>query len=146
MNIIKGADNARKTILKRSLTESYAITPIMQERINKIFREKLTLEQAVGRIIRDVQEKGDAALFDYSERIDNVKLSRLDVAREEIDAACVSLDKEIFNALSLAAERIHSFHLSCLRHSVRSFNKNGLGQVVSSLERVGIYVPGGTAG
>ena len=145
MNIIKGAEIARKTILQRSLTASYTATPVMQERINKLFGEKLNLEEAVARIVTDVKEKGDDALFDYGQRIDNVKLVCLEVSREEIDVACNSLDKGIYAALNLAAERINSFHHSCLKYSVRSFNENGLGQVVRPLTRVGVYVPGGTA-
>lgn len=145
MNIIKGAEIARKTILQRSLTASYAATPVMQERINKLFGEELSLEEAVARIVTDVKEKGDMALFDYTQRIDNVKLSRLEVTRAEIDDACNSLNKEIYVALNLAAERINSFHRSCLENSARSFSANGLGQVVRPLTRVGVYVPGGTA-
>jgi histidinol dehydrogenase len=101
-------------------------------------------EQAVRQIIDDVRDRGDAALFDYTERFDGVKLTSLEVSKKQIASAYDEVDKELVSALKLAAKRIRSFHLKQKR-GIRGFNKQGLGQLVRPLERIGAYAPGGTA-
>jgi len=101
-------------------------------------------KQAVRQIVNDVRDRGDAALFDYTERFDGVKLTSLEVSKKQIASAYQEVDKELVSALKLAAKRIRSFHLRQKR-SIRGFYKQGLGQLVRPLERIGAYAPGGTA-
>lgn len=145
MKIIRDIEVARTTLLKRPALGSYEISSTIRRGIKEIFGAELTPEQAVEQIITNVRDRGDAALLEYSKKIDGVGLERLEVTEGEIDEAYTNADPELISALSLAAERIRSFHLVCKRNGARSFNKNGLGQLVCPLKRVGIYVPGGTA-
>lgn len=144
MKIIKEFQTA-KAILQRS-TFDFGQAPLeVRQRIKESFGEELNPEEAVKRIIADVRDKGDAALFDYTNRIDGVALKSLEAGREEIREAHGKVDQELISALNIAAERVRSFHLVQLRHSFVEFMEGGLGQVVRPLHRVGIYVPGGTA-
>jgi len=102
-------------------------------------------EQMVRQIINEVRNRGDAALFDYTLKFDGVKLTSLEVSGEQISSAYREVDSELVSALKLAAERIHSFH-TAQKDSIRDgLFEAGLGQLVCTLERVGVYVPGGTA-
>jgi len=116
----------------------------VRQRIKEIFGEELSPDEAVARIIHEVQIKGDSALLDYSRTIDGVELTRLEVSKEEVTEAYEAVAAELVQALALAAERVHSFHLAQRRHSWVDF-ENGLGILLHPLERAGLYVPGGTA-
>jgi histidinol dehydrogenase len=103
------------------------------------------LEPKVRQIIDEVRNRGDAALFDYTEKFDGVKLSSLEVSQKQVKSAYRQVDGELVSALKLAAERIRSFHLKQKRSIWDSMAKPGSGQLIRPLERVGAYAPGGTA-
>jgi len=103
------------------------------------------VEAAVRRIIEGVRKDGDKALFAYTERFDGARLKSLEVSPREMAAARKSVDAELLKALKFAAGRVERFHKTCLRRYGKGFLKDGLGQQVLPLERVGVYVPGGTA-
>jgi len=144
VRIIKDFEEAQ-ALLRRSPFEPDEIPINMKKRIKDIFGEELAPEEAVRRIIADVRNKGDTALFDYAERIDGVALSSLEVSSEEIEEAYRKVDDELISALNTAAQQVRSFHQLQMRHGVKAFTEGGLGQIVYPLERVGVYVPGGTA-
>jgi histidinol dehydrogenase len=99
-------------------------------------------EQTVRRIVDDVRERGDAALFEYTERFDGVRLTSLEIDKRRINRACREVDGELLAALKLAAERIASYHTAqrdCLLHESIS---QGLGWVLRPLRRIGACVPG----
>ena len=134
-----------KAVLRRSPFAPIEVPTEMEQRIKRVFGEELTPEQVVARIIAEVRDRGDAALSDFSRRIDGVGLKSPQVSRKEIEEARKKVDKKLLSALELAAERVRSFHLAQKRRSIKGFMEGGLGQVLQPLERVGIYVPGGTA-
>lgn len=101
--------------------------------------------ETVQQILGEVRARGDSALFDYTREIDGVELARLEVTREEITQSRNVASKELVSALELAAERVRSFHVAQKRSLGLEFVEGGLGFLVRSLERVGIYVPGGKA-
>jgi len=101
--------------------------------------------EMVQQILGEVRARGDSALFDYTREIDGVELARLEVTREEIAQSRNVASKELVSALELAAERVRSFHVAQKRSLGLEFVEGGLGFLVRSLERVGIYVPGGKA-
>ncbi len=101
-------------------------------------------EQVVRQIIDEVRRRGDAALLDYTQRFDGVKLTSLEVNKKQIASAYREVDKELVSALKLAARRIRSFHLGQKRRIWRIASP-GSGQLIRPLERVGVYAPGGTA-
>ena len=101
----------------------------------------------VTEIISQVRTRGDAALREYSERFDKVKLSSFEVTAEEMLEAESSVDPEFIRILSEAAENIRAFHRRQVRDGFLINEKNGvvMGQKVIPIEKVGFYVPGGTA-
>ena len=103
------------------------------------------IEAVVRDIIENVKTQGDKALFAYTERFDGAKLKSLEVTEREIAIARKSADTELVEALQFAAARVQKFHKTCMQKFGKSFLKDGLGQQVLPLERVGVYVPGGTA-
>jgi len=103
------------------------------------------IEAAVRGIIENVRNDGDAALLAYTQRFDRVKLHSLEVTTREIVAALRSADPEFIKALKSASKRVEKFHKACLKRYSHGFIKDGLGLQVLPLERVGLYIPGGTA-
>ncbi len=108
------------------------------------------IENTVKGILKTVKAGGDKALFEFSERFDGVRPESLHVTNEEIKRAkeFVSKEfKELYDALSLSAKRIESFHRMHLPESWDTDDEEGilLGQKITPLRRAGIYVPGGKA-
>ena len=105
------------------------------------------VEGAVSEIISNVISRGDAALYEYCERFDKAKLSSLEVTAEEIDEAFSSVDPEFISILKEALWNVTDFHSRQWRGSFIINEKNGVvtGQKVIPIQKVGLYVPGGTA-
>lgn len=102
-------------------------------------------ERAVRDIIAAVRERGDAALIEFTEKFDSVKLTSLEVGKEEIGRAAREIDAELFSALKLAAERIADFHKVQRDALVRDSKGRNLGWMMRPLDRVGVHAPGFTA-
>ncbi len=102
---------------------------------------------AVSDIIADVRARGDQALLDYTARFDGARLDALQVSAEEMEQALAEVEPEFLRILNTAAENIRAFHSHQVRSSFVINEKNGvvLGQRVIPIDRVGLYVPGGTA-
>ena len=102
---------------------------------------------AVSEIIKNVRAKGDEALFEYSRKFDRVELSSLEVTKEEIENALNLVEPEFIEILREAKENIYAFHSRQVRNSFLISEKEGviIGQKVIPIEKVGLYVPGGTA-
>jgi histidinol dehydrogenase len=105
------------------------------------------VEKTVADIIADVKANGDAALYKYTKMFDKAELRALEVSRREIDAAVSQVDACFFDVMKKAAANIEAFHRNQLRAGFRITREDGviLGQKVMPLQRVGVYVPGGTA-
>ena len=101
----------------------------------------------VADIRADVQKNGDAALLRYTEKFDGAKLDSLLVTQEEVNAAYESVSEEYRAVLRQAAENIAEYHRNQIRPGFVMTRPNGvvLGQKVTPIERVGLYVPNGTA-
>lgn len=101
----------------------------------------------VSGIINDVATRGDKALFEYCEKFDKCKLTSLAVTKEEIENAFEQVEPEFIEILKEAAENIRVFHKRQVKEGFIQTNENGsvVGQRVIPLEKVGLYVPGGTA-
>jgi histidinol dehydrogenase len=125
LKIIEGLKLAEEVLARRASTEFY----------------DNSLEPEVRQIIDEVRGGGDAALFGCTLKFDRVKLSSLEVNKQQIKDAYRRVDKELISALKLAAERIGTFH----RKQKDMLAKPVAGQLVRPLERVGVYAPGGTA-
>ena len=101
----------------------------------------------VSDIIADVRENGDAAVKAYCAKFDKAELTSLEVTPEEIQEAISQVEPEFLDILREAAENIRSFHSRQVRNSFVIADKPGivLGQKITPIEKVGVYVPGGTA-
>ena len=101
----------------------------------------------VANIIADVRQNGDAALRRYSKEFDQAELDALEVPREQLDQALADLDPALRAVLEEAAENIRAFHRRQVQQGFLISEKPGvvLGQKVTPIEKVGVYIPGGTA-
>ncbi len=118
-----------------------------REEIFSVKEEKYDVSGIVADIIADVRKRGDAALLEYTEKFDKVKLENLRVTEEEIDEAFSLVDGEFIEILKRAEKNIREFHEK-QKSSGFEINKNEkiiVGQRVIPVELAGIYVPGGTA-
>jgi histidinol dehydrogenase len=142
-------DQARQTVLRRRDMMVFDEVPEpVQASIRRIFGEELTPEAAVACILADVRQRGDVALRDWTARIDNLVLNDFEVKAQALEAAYDALSPSLAEAMDLAAERIQDFHarqpVSALSWATEEMG-GILGQRVVPLQRVGVYVPGGTA-
>ncbi len=144
MKVIDGFQPARAALSRQAVAEFYSVSPALKQRLKELFGTD-DPEQAVGQIINEVRTRGDTALFDYTSRIDRVELTSLEVSKQQITNAYQKVEAELVSALKLAAERISSFHLVQKGNIFNEFTRQGLGQLVRPLHRIGIYAPGGTA-
>jgi len=116
------------------------------DHIEKLFGERLTAEAAVTRILKDVRTRGDAALQDWTQRLDSLNLKPAPVSTALIQSALGSISPAQRDALEKAAARVEAFHK---KQPLTSWFTNELGgtvgQIIRPIQRVGLYVPGGTA-
>ncbi|HZV61272.1 MAG TPA: histidinol dehydrogenase [Methylophilaceae bacterium] len=108
------------------------------------------IDKVVADILRDVKTRGDEAVLEYTRRFDRVEtqtMGELELAKAELAAALESLPKDQREALETAALRVRAYHEKQLLSSWTYTEDDGtlLGQQVSALDRVGLYVPGGKA-
>ena len=105
------------------------------------------VEDIVRGIIADVAQNGDSALIAYAKKFDRAELDALEVTKEELDDALLSMPADLLDAMQVAAENIRAFHSMQLREGFRLERPNGvyMGQKVTPIEKIGLYIPGGTA-
>ncbi len=142
---IYAAAEARQTILRRAAWEDQEMPERVLDGIERIFGERLSPAEAVARILRDVRMRGDAALAEWSARIDGAAATP-EIPPHAWTAAYDRLPAAQREALDLAAERIAAFHRKQPMDSWIDSGPDGtLGQLIRPLDRAGVYVPGGTA-
>lgn len=129
IKIIKMADAKKEDILTRDINT------------------KSGVEDIVSDIIDNVRNNGDKALREYSLKFDRAVVENLEVTKEEIEEAYASEDKDFISTLEKARDNIHHFHSHQVRNNFIINDKDGviLGQKITPIEKVGLYVPGGTA-
>jgi histidinol dehydrogenase len=145
MKIFRGVEEARRVLLRRHLLGEARLPPAVWARTREVVGDVSTVEEAVRRILRDVQQEGDSAVLRYSEAFDGVKYPSLVVPKAEVREAYHRVQPEVVDALRLAAQRVRAFHEAQRKHVLQSFQEGGLGVQVRALHRVGVYVPGTTA-
>lgn len=98
-------------------------------------------------ILNNVRENGDKAVYDYTVKFDGKAPENVEISKEEIDSLIAGCDKDYIETLKKAAANISDFHKRQVQQSWLTTKENGviMGQRVRGLERVGLYVPGGTA-
>lgn len=126
------------------------ILPYSQTNLQEVFARtepQMDVTGIVRQIIADVVKDKDTALFTYCQRFDGAALSALEVTQQELEEAYDAVEPELIRILQKAAENIRKFHQSQVRNSYIINDLDGIimGQKVIPMDRVGIYVPGGTA-
>ena len=134
-------------MLKVIRTDGKAETEFLEQLKRRSGEVNKTVTESVTRIIEDVREKGDEAVLEYTLKFDGKLPESIEVPREEINDALTEADPSFVDALLNSMENISDFHNRQKHQGFINPMSNGviLGQRVRGLERVGLYVPGGTA-
>lgn len=146
IRIYEDPGEASSILNRRQMLTVDDVPDVVLASIERVFGEPLTPEAAVARLLTDVRARGDAALREWTHRIDGVVLDIPEVPKSEWQAAYDALDADLRAALETSADRVRDFHA---RQPIPNWTTDAmggtLGQKLVPLERVGIYVPGGTA-
>jgi histidinol dehydrogenase len=152
MKIVHAKDCSKESLLKLLKKPSFDQVVLgegAKAHIKKVFGDTLTASQVVEKIVQDVRLQGDAAVLQYTQAIDGVALTAesLEVTAAEFDKALEQVDGQVLAAIRQAIVNVKSFHTEQLPKTWLTYREHGsmLGQSCIPLERVGIYVPGGTA-
>jgi len=137
---------ARATILRRvPLGDEDVPAPVL-DRIEATFGERVSPQEAVTRILRDIRTQRDAALHAWTRKLDGKSPGSFRVSSDSLQAALNSISKEERAALELSASRIESFYKRQPLTSWITQELGGvMGQLIRPIQRVGLYIPGGTA-
>jgi histidinol dehydrogenase len=141
-------ETARQTILHRpqGLADGMQFSAAVLKSTTRFFGPGVTPPQAVAQILASVRREGDAALRRWSELLDHVQLDDFRVPVEQLEAAWTSLPPSLAQAMTTAADRIRAFHQRQPLPEWQTEELGGiLGQRVTPIKRVGIYVPGRSA-
>lgn len=106
-----------------------------------------SLNATVGNILSDIRKRGDEAIIEYEEKFDHVRLDSLKVTEAEIDEAMTLISPKLIDAIRLAHHNIHAFHAAQRSEGCRVETQPGVEcwQKSIAIEKVGLYIPGGTA-
>ncbi len=127
-------DEAKNTILKREFIFS-----------NPEFNSNnVSPEEIVRKIVKDVHERGDQALKDWTLKLDEVNIDQFEICDVDFEECLSTINPELKVALEIASERIYKFHKSQPILSWMNYNLGGqLGQIIKPIKKIGIYIPGG---
>jgi histidinol dehydrogenase len=137
-----------------TLTRLDSAQPDFQARLTRLLQfddaADAAIEQTVAAILRDVKTRGDAAVLEYTERFDRLpaaSLASLELNAAQLQTALDQLPADTRQALEAAADRVRRYHAKQVQESWTYTEDDGtvLGQKITSLDRVGLYVPGGKA-
>lgn len=152
MRIINVKDmglEAVEKLLKKPAFDQVELNPRIREANKKLFGADLTAAEIVDRIVGDVRRDGDEAVIKYTKLIDRTEFTPEEfvVTEAEYEAAYQEADPAVVESLRKAAENVRRYHQEHKPNSWMTYRDKGsiLGQSVIPLDRVGIYVPGGTA-
>ena len=152
MRIINVKDmglEAVEKLLKKPAFDQVELNPRIREANKKLFGADLTAAEIVDRIVGDVRRNGDEAVIKYTKLIDRTEFTPEEfvVTEAEYEAAYQEADPAVVESLRKAAENVRRYHQEQKPNSWMTYRDKGsiLGQSLIPLDRVGIYVPGGTA-
>lgn len=133
--------------MKRLVGSNQEIAALLYKEQLELSQQNLDVEEAVATIIRDVRLRGDEALRHYSSKFDRVDLDHIEVDQDLVEQAFELIDKDVLTALENAKANIESYHRQQLETGFEDQPSQGVvrGQLIRPIERVGVYVPGGTA-
>ena len=125
----------------------YKYGEVAPEEIFSRGENQIDVSSPVADIIANVRKNGDSALFQYAKQFDKADLDSLEVPAAQLDTAVAALDPELRAILEESAANIRDFHSRQVRQSFVVTERDGvvLGQKVTPIDKVGLYIPGGTA-
>ena len=145
MRVLRGIEEARRFVAARSaLTVSEEASEELAQPARELSGSAMSPAGLVAHILGEVRLRGDEAVREFSSRFDGVELEKLEVPPEDLFGARDQVPAELLAALELAAQRVHDFAMAALSKTWHDFD-TGLGELIVPIERVGLYVPGGTA-
>lgn len=152
MRIVKASEIGKEAVeklLTKAAFDQVELNPKIREANKKLFGADLTAAEVVDRIVSEVRRDGDAAVIKYTKLIDRTKFTAEEflVSEAEYEAAVQEADPAVLASLKKAAANVRRYHQEQKPNSWMTYREQGsiLGQSVIPLDRVGIYVPGGTA-
>ena len=133
--------------MKRLSGSNQEIAALLYAEQFELTQQNDNVEEAVAAIIQDVRLRGDEALRHYSAAFDRVELEDFEVGQDLVDQAFEQVDQAVLTALENAKANIESYHRQQLEKGFEDQPTDGVirGQLIRPIERVGVYVPGGTA-
>ncbi|NVM37857.1 MAG: histidinol dehydrogenase, partial [Candidatus Lokiarchaeota archaeon] len=143
---IYSLEDAKKTILMRKSILDTPASPQVNDQIMKLFGRALTLQEVVKTIIDDVVKKRDQALIEWTKKLDSSDISTsIEIRSKQMDEALRIIDPETKEVLTKTRDRILAFHR---KQPISSWTTNelggSLGQIITPIQIVGFYVPGGS--
>lgn len=152
MRIVKASEIGKEAVeklLTKAAFDQVELNPKIREANKKLFGADLTAAEVVDRIVSEVRRDGDAAVIKYTKLIDRTEFTAEEflVSEAEYEAAAQEADPAVLASLKKAAANVRRYHQEQKPNSWMTYREQGsiLGQSVIPLDRVGIYVPGGTA-
>ncbi len=129
------------------MIRTYKYGEIPRPDVLALNEQTVAIEKTVADIITDVRANGDAAVMKYGKKFDKAELQSLEVSQDEIDEAFSSVDNGFLEVMKKAAANIEAFHRNQIRTGFTMKREDGvvLGQRILPLNKVGVYIPGGTA-
>ena len=144
MRIVNDFKEAKSLLVRQGIATEHSVSFALEQKLKEMFGTE-DPEQVVRQIIGEIKSRGDDALFEYTLKIDGVRLDCLEVGRQQVEEALSQVDSRLMAALKLAADRIYSFHERQYEGVLAGIERMGFGTSMRPLEIVGIYAPGGTA-
>lgn len=149
VNAKEAGEQEIERLLTKAAFDQVELNPKIREANRKLFGRDMSAAELVRQIVRDVRNEGDKAVIHYTELIDQVRFTPEDflVTEEEFQVAKDEADPDVVASLQKAAENVRRYHQEQKPKSWMTYRDAGsiLGQAIIPLDRVGIYVPGGTA-
>ena len=142
MRVFRGMEEGRRALDRETFLRDQASSPELAAGIERVFGQPMTPEEAVARIVSDVAEGGDAAVREYTRRIDGAEPESLELSREEVKRAASEAPREVLDALNTSASRVRQYHAATMPKPWMDMD-NGFGEIITPVERVGVYIPGG---
>jgi len=144
VKVVRGIEEGKKTLSRDRMEARQRENPNIQQRIKEIFGDNLSPEEAVSIILGRVKDSGDDAIYDYNKRIDGIVLDNIEIGRQQMIDAATHLSEDVNNALVRAASRVREFNSASMPKPWIDLER-GFGEIINPIERIGVYVPGGSA-
>ena len=144
LSVIRGVQNAENVLVRIDPLDLDSLPESVLARTEEAFGKGVTPLQSVHQMLDDVRRDGDSAVLRYAKLLDGSDLEDFRVTDAQMAQARDSVSKELRESLELAAQRVRSFHEATMPTDWID-RKQGLGELIRPLDRVGLYAPGGSA-